>query len=316
MKLAILLFILVFVGAAISVRAQKPQRQIAVTIDDLPVVSTRKDLKNRQEITRKLLRHITKAKVPAIGFVNEGKLYAGEKRDEAQVDLLRAWTNAGLELGNHTFSHVNIANVPLEKYKDEILKGEIITKELLATKGLKMRYFRHPFLWTGLSLETKSDLGKFLSEREYTIAPVTIDNADWIFARAYDNAFDKGDKPLMARIGAAYVPYLDAKTDYWERQSVKIFGREIRQILLLHANFINSDYFDDIAKMLKKRNYKFVSLDEAMKDEAYKLPDNFVRRNGISWLHRWALDKGRENIVPDEPKTPDFVLKAAGVESE
>jgi peptidoglycan/xylan/chitin deacetylase (PgdA/CDA1 family) len=316
MKLAILLLLLVFTGAAFSVFGQKPPRFIAVTIDDLPVVSTRKDLKNRQEITRKLLNHITKAKVPAIGFVNENKLYSGEKRDEAQVDLLRSWLNANLELGNHTFSHVNIANVSLEKYKDEILKGEIITRELLQAKGMKPRYFRHPFLWTGLSLETKSDLGKFLSEHDYRVAPVTIDNSDWIFARAYDNAFDKGDEKLMKQIGAAYVPYLEAKIDYWERQSVRIFGREIKQILLIHANFINSDYFDDLAKMLKKRGYKFVSLEEALKDEAYKLPDNFVRRNGISWLHRWALDKGRENVLPDEPKTPDFVLKAAGVESE
>jgi peptidoglycan/xylan/chitin deacetylase (PgdA/CDA1 family) len=316
MKLAILLFILVFTGSTFLVDAQKPPRFVAVTIDDLPVVSTRRDLKNRQEITRKLLAHVTKAKVPAIGFVNENKLYTDGKRDEAQVDLLRAWLSAGLELGNHTFSHVNIADVPLETYKDEILKGEIITKELLAAKGLKPRYFRHPFLWTGLSLETKSDLGAFLSEHGYEIAPVTIDNADWIFARAYDNAFDKGDKKLSAQIGAAYVPYMEAKFDYWERQSVKIFNREIKQILLIHANFINSDYFDDLAKMLKKRGYKFVALDEALKDEAYKLPDNFVRRNGISWLHRWAFDKGRENILPDEPKAPDFVLKAAGVDSE
>jgi len=316
MKFLILLFLLSFLVSSFSVQAQKTQRSIAVTIDDLPVVSTRKDLKNRQEITRKLLAHVTKAKIPAIGFVNENKLYAGDKRDEAQIDLLRSWLKAGLELGNHTFSHVNIANVSLEKYEEEILKGEVITKELLQAKGMKMRYFRHPFLWTGLSLETKNDLGKFLGEHDYTIAPVTIDNSDWIFARAYDNAFDKGDKKLMAQIGAAYVPYLEAKMDYWERQSVKIFGREIKQILLLHANFINSDYFDDIAKALKKRGYKFVTLEEALKDEAYQLPDNFVRRNGISWLHRWALDKGKENILPDEPKTPDFVLKAAGVDSE
>ncbi len=312
----IVFFILLLAAAALTAFAQKTPRAIAVTIDDLPVVSTRRDLKNRQEITRRLLGHIKKAKVPAIGFVNENKLYADDKRDERQVDLLRAWLDAKLELGNHTFSHVNIANVPLEKYEEEILKGELITKELLAAKGLKPRYFRHPFLWTGTSLETKAALGKFLSEHQYTIAPVTIDNADWIFARAYDNAFDKGDRKLLAEIGAAYVPYMEAKMDYWERQSVKIFGREIRQILLIHANYINSDYFDDLARMLKRRNYKFVSLDEALKDEAYRLPDNFVRRNGISWLHRWALDKGREFVLPDEPKTPEFVMKAAGVDSE
>ncbi len=316
MKFTMILFLMAFTFSSFSVQAQKTPRFIAVTIDDLPVVSTRPDLKTRQEITRKLLAHITKAKVPAIGFVNENKLYTNDKRDEAQIDLLRAWLDANLELGNHTFSHLSLHDNPLDKYEADILKGEIITKELLDAKGFKIRFFRHPFLWTGLDLETKAKLGAFLGEHGYTIAPVTIDNSDWIFARAYDNAYDKKDKKLMKQIGAAYVPYMNAKMDYWERQSVKLFGREIRQILLIHANFINSDYLGDLAKMLKKRNYDFVTLENALTDEAYKLPDTFVKRNGISWLHRWALGKGKENILPDEPKTPDFVLKAAGVDSE
>lgn len=291
-------------------------RQIAVTIDDLPVVSPRKDLKIRQEITKKLLKHIKKSKVPAIGFVNEGKLYKDDKRDESEVDLLRMWLNSGFELGNHTFSHMSLHDNPLENYKANILKGEIVTKELLTSKSLKMRYFRHPYLWTGLSLDIKKDLGLFLSEHNYTIAPVSIDNADYIFAAAYEKAFGANDKKLMMQIGDAYIPYLESKMEYWERQSVKLFNREIKQILLLHANFINSDYFDDIAKMLKKRKYKFITLEESLTDEAYNLPDNYISRNGISWLHRWALDKGREFILQNEPNVPEFVMKAAGVNSE
>ncbi|MBS1793047.1 MAG: polysaccharide deacetylase family protein [Acidobacteria bacterium] len=316
MKFFVLTLVLMILPAAFSAFGQKTERRIAVTIDDLPVVSTRKDIKNRQAITRRLLAHIKRAKVPAIGFVNEGKLYTDDKRDEAQVDLLRAWLDAGLELGNHTFSHLSLHDNPLEKYEADILKGEIITKELLAARGMQERFFRHPYLWTGLTMDTKTALGKFLDAHGYRIAPVTIDNSDWIFARAYDNAFDRGDKKLMKQIGAAYVPYMEAKMDYWERQSVRIFGREIDQILLIHANFINSDYFGKLARMLEKRNYKFVSLDDALRDEAYRLPDNFVKRSGISWLHRWALDRGREFLLPDEPKTPDFVLKAAGVSEE
>lgn len=299
-----------------AVKAQKAERFIAVTIDDLPVVSPRTDLKTRQEITKNLLEKVTKAKVPAIGFVNENKLYTAEKRDEAQVELLRSWLTANLELGNHTFSHMSLHDNSLEDYKTNILKGEIITKELLQARSMKMRYFRHPYLWTGLSMEIKNELGAFLSEHNYTIAPVTIDNSDWIFASAYEKTLAKKDKKLLKQIGAAYVPYLEAKTDYWERQSIKLFGREIKQILLLHANQINAEYFDDIAKMLKKRNYKFVTLENALTDEAYELPDTFVKRNGISWLHRWAIAKGKENILPDEPKVPDFVLKAAEMTSE
>lgn len=69
MKFAVI-FTLMFVFSGFSVWAQKPQRLVAVTIDDLPVVSTRGDLQTRREITKKLLGHIQKAKVPAIGFVN------------------------------------------------------------------------------------------------------------------------------------------------------------------------------------------------------------------------------------------------------
>ncbi len=308
---SVFFFILLSAGLSVS-----GQRTVAVTIDDLPVVSTRRDLKNRQEITRKLLGHIRKAKVPAIGFVNENKLYNGDKRDEKQIDLLRLWINSGLELGNHTFSHRSLNAIPLNEYQTDLLKGEAITREMLAKKGKKIRYFRHPYLQTGRALETKAQFDEFLKLHGYTIAPVTIDNADYIFSAAYDKAFDAGDKDLMRRVGDAYTPYMEAKIDYWERQSKKLFGREIPQTLLIHANFVNSDYFDDIAAMFKRRGYEFVTLDEALKDEAYRLPDTYIGPAGISWLHRWALAKGREYVVPDEPKIPDFVLKASGFTSE
>ena len=197
-----------------------------------------------------------------------------------------------------------------------MLKGQTITKELLANKGKDIRYFRHPFLQTGRTMEVKANFDKFLAANGYTIAPISFDNADYIFSRAYDNAFDKSDKLLMQKVGDAYVPYMEAKLDYWERQSVKLFGREIAETLLIHANFINSDYLDDLALMFRKRGYKIVSLEEALKDEAYRLPDTYIGPAGISWLHRWALERGKGYIVPDEPKVPDFVLKASGFESE
>lgn len=302
--------------ATITVVGQQPNRTVAVTIDDLPVVSTRGDLKNRREITKKLLGHIKKARVPAIGFVNENKLYAGQRRSEPQIDLLKMWLDAGLELGNHTYSHRSLNRIELVEYQEDLLKGETITKQLLAEKGKKMRYFRHPFLQTGRTMEVKTNFDEFLKKHGYTIAPVTHDNADYIFSRAYDIAFDRKDTKLMKQVGDAYVPYMEAKLDYWERQSVKLFGREVSQTLLIHANFINSDYFDDLAEMFKKRGYKFVDLETALKDEAYRLPDKFIGAAGISWLHRWALDRGREYLLPSEPKVPEFVLKLSGFESE
>ena len=316
MKFRYFLAILILFSSSCSSNVQKTERYIAVTIDDLPVASKPTDLRTQQEITRRLLAHIAKAAIPAVGFVNEGKLHADEKRVEEEIDLLRSWVKARLELGNHTYSHMSLHGHSLEEYQEDILKGEIVTKKIIGAEGKRMRYFRHPYLHTGLDLDTKRKLGQFLTQHDYTIAPVTIDNSDWIFARAYDDAIERKDKKLMERIGAAYVTYLEAKTDYWERQSVEIFGREIKQILLLHANSLNADFLDDIARMLKGGGYRFVSLENALTDEAYKLPDTFTQNAGISWLHRWALAKGRGHIIPDEPRTPGWVMKEAGVDSE
>jgi peptidoglycan/xylan/chitin deacetylase (PgdA/CDA1 family) len=286
---------------------QTPQRFIAITFDDLPTVSLENDMSVRREITQKLLKRVTDAKIPAIGFVNEEKLYTNGKLDEAKVKLLRQWLDAGLDLGNHTYSHMNLNENPLEKYEDEIIRGETVTKGLLKERGRQIRYFRHPYLMTGNTLEVKQKLAEFLAAHGYTIAPVTYDDDDYMFARAYDIAKRKGDDKLRAEIGAAYVPYLESKFDYWERQSVALFGREPKQILLLHANSINADYFGKVAEMLKRRNYKFITVGEALTDEVYKQPDTLSQNWGISWLHRWALAKGKENVLKDEPDVPKFV---------
>ena len=302
---ALLALSLLFAAGAFG---QAPQRYVAITFDDLPVVSLENNLAVRQEVTSKLLKKFTDAKVPVIGFVNENKLYTDGTPNEAEVKLLRQWLDAGLDLGNHTFSHINLNENPLEKYEDEILRGEIITKQLLQERNRQIRYFRHPYLMTGTTLEIKQKLGEFLTAHGYTIAPVTFDNADYMFARAYDIAKRKGDDKLRAQIGAAYVPYLESKVDYWERQSVELLGREIKQIFLMHANSINADYFDKVAEMLKRRNYKFVTLAEALSDEAYKQPDLITQKTwGISWLHRWALAKGKDYVLKGEPDVPEFI---------
>lgn len=301
---------------AATLTAQTPNRTIAITIDDLPVVSTRGDLKNHQKITKNIIAHLMKARVPAIGFVNENKLYTGDKRDEKKIDLLRMWLNAGLDLGNHTFSHRSLNRIELAEYEADLLRGEAITKELLKAKGREIRFFRHPFLQTGRTIQVKTEFDAFLEKHGYRIAPISFDNADYIFSRAYDVAFDRGDKKLQKKVGDAYVPYMESKLDYWELQSVKLFGREISQTLLIHANFINSEYLDDLIAMFKRRGYKCVDLDTALKDEAYRQPDTYIGPAGISWVHRWAREKGREFILADEPTVPDFVLKLSGFESE
>lgn len=292
-----------------------PQRAVAVTFDDLPL--TRMNPKTWRQTTAKLLASITAQRVPAIGFVNEAKLFEHERLDTARVALLQMWLEAGLELGNHSFSHPDLHRIELAAYKKDILRGEEITKPLLATKRMTPRYFRHPYLHTGTSLAVKEEVENFLTEHGYTVAPVTIDNSEWIFAHAYVLASERGDKELQQQVGAAYVPYMERKFEFYEQQSRALFGREIRQTLLLHANLLNADYFEALAAMLSKRGYAFIALEEALRDEAYDSPDTYIGPAGLSWLQRWAMTAGKEkSFFAGEPRAPEFVVKAAGLTSE
>ena len=102
------------------------------------------------------------------------------------------------------------------------------------------------------------------------MAPVTIDNSDWIFASAYAKSSDESDRRMMERIAAAYLPYMEEKFAYYEKQSMDLLGYEIRQVLLLHANALNADWFDELAK---RRGYRFIPLKQALEDKAYGSPD-------------------------------------------
>ena len=298
-----------------------PPREAAVTFDDLPVISvTPIDAAGRTTLTRRLLAKISAWKVPVIGFVNEYGLYAfrHDRRgqpDQRGMSLLQMWLDAGLELGNHTFAHTDLHATSPAAFEADVVRGEAVTAKLLRRKGMRLRYFRHPYLHTGRDLATRQDVERFLAGRGYRVAPVTVDNDDYVFAAAYSKAAERGDAEMMRRLAAAYIRYTERVFDYSEGLSVTLFGREIKQIVLLHANALNADHFGELARMMKQRGYSFISLDAALGDEAYASADAYTGGESINWLARWAVTRGvkrSDNVLDDFPDVPDFVLQAAG----
>lgn len=183
-KIALLLLI-----CAIPAFAQK---KVCFTIDDLPLVSySISDSAFQRTLTTDLLNKLTEHQIPAIGFVNEFKLYSDANVNPFQVSLLKQWVDANLELGNHTYSHLDYNHASLNTYGNEILKGEVQTRKLLAARNKPLQYFRHPYLHAGDTKAKSDSLDQFLKAHQYIIAPVTIDNADYLFALAYHRAYIK-----------------------------------------------------------------------------------------------------------------------------
>ena len=307
-RLLLLLFLLPFAAAAAPM---PPARAVAITFDDLPFAAVpTEDDTQLETMTARLLHSLQAEQVPAVGFVNEAKLTRDGTLDPRRVDLLRSWIKAGFELGNHTYSHPSLNRIPLDAFEADLLQGETVTRPLMQREGKTLRWFRHPFLHQGATPEVRRAFQDFLAAHGYAVAPVTVNSAEWVFAAAYSQAQAQGDEDAARRIGAAYVPYMQAVFAQAEQLALDLFGRPIAHVLVLHANALNADYFDALAAMLKQRGYRFISLDDALRDSAYASPPGSSGVEGESWLEGWARQAGLRPPTP--PPVPGFVTQWAG----
>lgn len=284
----------------------KPDRQVAVTIDDLPAgMADRLPAADITALTTKLLTTLRDQKIPAVGFVNEKKLYKPGEVDE-RIKALQLWLDYGFELGNHTFSHASLNQIELKDWEDDVVQGESVTRMLLAQRKMKLRYFRHPYLDTGRDLLTRRQAEAFLVGRGYRIAPITLDGWDWMFAGLYEDAKKRNDTALQQQIVKEYLAHHDAAIAYAEQLSVKVVGYEPKQILLLHASNLEADHIGELLDLLRKRGYRFITLEDALGDPAYSLPDTYVGEEGTGWIEHWAITQGK--IPQGAPPFPQWVM--------
>ena len=300
--------LLAIILVATSALSQTPKldRQVAVTIDDLPSgVADRLPAADITRMTTKLLTTLRDQKIPVVGFVNEKKLYKPGEVDE-RIKALQMWLDYGFELGNHTFSHMSLNQRELKDWEDDVIQGESVTRMLLAPHKMKLRYFRHPYLDTGRDLETRRKAEEFLAQRGYRVAPITLDGWDWAFAGIYEDARKRNDNEMQQKIVKDYVSYHDSVFAYSEQEALKVVGYEPKQILLLHASTLEADHVGELLDVLRQRGYRFITLEQALSDPVYSLPDTYVGEEGTGWIDHWAITQGK--ILQGAPVFPQWVL--------
>lgn len=248
--LLLLIFSLFVNNAAFSL-------EVAITIDDLPAVRN-ENAATQTAINKKILYALAKYEIKATGFVNEIKLYFDPANTAKRIDILRLWVANGHELGNHTYSHKFFSKTSLEDFEKEVIRGEKVSKKLMAEAGKTMHYFRYPYLDLGKNIETRQQFEQFLTQLGYTVAPVTIDTSDWKFNKTLlERPYDREE------IIAQYLAYTRKVF-----HNHKTNGKNIKQhIWLLHANLINSYVMEDLLKIVAENGYTFVPLEKVVKYE-------------------------------------------------
>ena len=250
-----LLTIALFLSASL---ATAQTREIAITIDDLPLVASQMNTPgNQQRATErfdKIVQTLVDNNVPATGFVIAGAIEKG------QWAFLEKFHDAGFVIGNHTYSHYNLNRMSADKYIADIDRADKKLEPLFS--GTK--YFRYPYLAEG-NKDSKQKVLDYLAEHNYVIAPVTIDSQDFRFnERLYKVPFrTRGD--YVQKLKPQYLSYIWKQTLNAEKRAR---GNSGRQILLIHANVLNSYLLGDIIEMYRKNGYTFITLAEALENPA------------------------------------------------
>lgn len=307
-----------FTGAfllCLAMGASAQSRTVALTVDDLPCancepVTTAASpvLGAMEEANKRLIAGLARAHAPVTGFViTEGVEQAGA----AGQRVLQLWLDAGFDLGSHSYSHPNFADISTEQMESEIARADGMLRPLLKANGRSLQFFRFPYNDTGDTQAKHDDFAAYLKAHGYEVATCTIDTSDYMFAAAYARAVGLKDLGFAERIRREYLAYSATEIDFYAALNRRVLSYEPPQVMLIHDSLLNADSIDELMGLFTSRGYRFVSLKEAQQDPAYAIPDTYVTKYGMMWGYRWAEERNLGRLGMHESEPADWVMKYA-----
>lgn len=251
--------------------------EIAITLDDLPYVThggvtPDQGVAQVQAINTFLAAH----NITATGFAIGGRI------DSKTRHALDTFAGAGHSIGNHSWSHPDYGTLTTRQFKKEVRK----TKRALRPWAGKTNFYRFPYLREGETEEAKIAADKVLAKYGYTNAPVTIDNDDWQYNADYVAALAVNDLVTAASIAQRYLDHIKERTTHFQALSCDMLKRDPSHILLLHMNQINADHLGALLDWYATNGWTFISLERAMADPLFSMPDLFTGKGGVSQIER------------------------------
>jgi len=298
--------------ASASNVAPSPLIEVAVTVDDLPVHGPPPPDGDRVAMVGRMLSTFRRHAVPHVyGFVNGAKTDGGIGPTEAARAraVLRAWVAAGQPVGNHTWTHVNLFEVPLPDYLADLERNESLLGRLVAEAGdrltgLPWKVFRYPFLFEGETLEKRNAIRAYLREHGYQIAEVSIDGEDWAFNSPFARCAARGDRQALAQLHDRYVSVHVHELRRMREMTRLLAGREVRHVLLLHAGVADTDALDDLLTAYEKEGVRWIELGTALDDPFYAQDPAQPARFGAAFPY--LLARARQVSFPPSAEMRDL----------
>ncbi|PSL25221.1 polysaccharide deacetylase family protein [Dyadobacter jiangsuensis] len=278
--------------------AHAQERSVSITIDDVPNVQ----LYAADGNSSRLLTKLDSLNLPVAIFINEGHLKQNPAFEQNKK-LLQSWiVKPYMTVGNHSYSHPNYGEIGFAAFSEDVLKGEELTRKMAEKAGKELEYFRFPFNGMGKDSVEQVKMQAFLREHHYVSTPYTVESEDWLSSQLYEKALQEGNREEARQIGSRYVEHSLRLFDHFEKVVPAEFGKPVKQIYLCHDNRLNTDYLPVLIQKLREKDYRFISLANALSDPAYSRPVYYHGNFGFSWVYRWIKDADkRRALMRSEP---------------
>jgi peptidoglycan/xylan/chitin deacetylase (PgdA/CDA1 family) len=182
--------------------------------------------------------------------------------------MLKEWRDAGLLLGNHTWSHMNLNQQSLAEWEADTLKNEAVLKSYMGSED--WHWLRYPNLAEGDTSQKREGARQFLAEHGYKIAAVTMSFGDYLYNGPYARCVARKDTASIVQLETSYLAAADAAIDYSRAMSKALYGRDIPYVLLMHVGALDARMLPRLLKLYRDKGITFIRLQDAEKDPFYK----------------------------------------------
>ncbi len=269
---------------------------IAITFDDLPQVGVLPAGEDAVSVATKLVSELKANHLEGTyGFVNADKLPSRPGAPQA----LQIWVDAGMNIGNHTFSHSSLTTDTAEAFEQDIAKDEPVLEQYGQVRD--WRWFRYPYLEEGETVEKRREVRDYLREHGYRIAQVTLQFADYEWNDAYARCRAKQDEAAIAKLKQTYLDAAAEDVTLGREEERMVFGREIPDVLLLHETPFTTLMLPDLLNLYRAHGFSFESLSQVESDVAYGEDPDAGSQAGGTFLGQF-MDARR---LPYPPLKPD-----------
>jgi peptidoglycan/xylan/chitin deacetylase (PgdA/CDA1 family) len=255
---------------------------VALTFDDLPSAGALPAGDHRARIATTLTSELKANHLEGTyGFVNAVRL---ENDPDAQ-QALRIWIDAGMNIGNHTWSHASLTENTAKAYESEIARGEPALAQYAGERD--WHWFRYPYLAEGETLEKRNAVRAWLSAHGYHVAQVTLSFDDYAWNDAYGRCVAKQDAAAIAWLRQSYLENATEYIQLGRRESAIAFHREgrheIPHVMLLHAMAFTTLMLPDLIELMRNEGFRFAQLPKVEQDPVYAQNPDAALHYGTSF---------------------------------